>query len=170
MFRTRLARALLIPAALMIPASAAMVAATASPAGAAVPAKKADAATCTTLTGTVNISTESATGTFTGCTSGPTGGPGKFKGSESSSSGKVTWANKGVTKMSFGFTLEGQETCPAANDEIVVTGTVSKSTGGAAKIKAGQQINGGSAANTADFCWNTVTNALTLAPSTSFEI
>ena len=168
MFRTRVARALLIPAALMIPASAATLALTSS-ASAAVPNAK-DSATCTSLSGTVNIGTESAKGTFSGCTSSTTGGTGKFKGSESSSSGKVTWANKGVTTMSFGFSLEGQESCPAANDEIVVTGTVSKSTGGAAKIKAGQKIGGGSAANTADFCWNTATNALTLAPGTSFKI
>jgi hypothetical protein len=169
MFRTKVARALLIPAALMIPASAATLALTASPASAAVPAK-ADSATCTSLTGTVNIGTESATGTLSGCTSKTTGGTGKFTGSDNSSSGKATWKNKGVTSFSFSFTLEGQESCPAANDEIVVSGTVSSSTGDAKKIKAGQKISGGAAADTADFCWNTGTNKITLAPSTTFEV
>src|ERR1700722_5352604 len=153
MFRTRVARALLVPAALMIPASAATLALT-GPAGAAVP-NAADSATCTTLTGTVNISTESATGKFTGCTSGTTGGSGKFKGSQSTSSGKITWANAGVTKMSFGFTLEGQGSCPAANDEIVVTGTVTSSSGAASKIAKGQKISGGTTPGPADLCRHT---------------
>lgn len=170
MFRTRLAKALLVPAVLMVPLStAALALSTASPASASVyntPPK--DAATCTKLTGKVNISTESATGTFSGCTSAPTGGTGKFSGSESSSSGKVTWKNKGVTTMSFGFSIGGSA-C-GANEEIVVTGTVSGSTGKAAKIAAGQEISGGKTKYTADFCWNSSTNAITLASGTKFEI
>jgi hypothetical protein len=168
MLRKRLVKALLIPAALMVPASTATLALTSGTADAAIYHAAKDAATCTKLTGTVNITTESATGTFSGCTKAVTGGTGKFSGSESSSSGKVTWKNKGVTTMSFGFTLEGSA-C-GSNQEIVVTGTVKSSTGKAAKIKKGQKISGGQAANTADFCWNQTTNALTLAAGTKFEI
>jgi hypothetical protein len=168
MFRTRLAKALLVPAALMVPAStAALALTTASPAGAAV-YNAADAATCTKLTGKVDISTESATGTFSGCTKATTDGTGKFSGSESSSAGKVTWKNKGVTTMSFSFNISGS--CGTGTEEIVVTGAVKSSTGKAAKIKKGQKISGGTTANTADFCWNEATNALTLKSGTKFEI
>lgn len=169
MFRTRLARSLLIPAVLMVPLSTAAIAlSTASPAGASVASPPKDVVTCTKLTGKVAIATESATGTFSGCTSAPTGGTGKFSGSESTSSGSVTWKNKGVTSMSFGFSLSGSA-C-GSNQEIIVTGTVSGSTGKASKIAAGQEISGGKTKNTADFCWNSSNNDLTLASGTKFEI
>jgi hypothetical protein len=170
MFRTRIARILLVPAAAIVPLSITAVALSAGTANAATAAPK-DVVTCTKLTGKVNIVAASATGTFSGCTSSITGGTGKFSGSESSSSGSVTWKNKGVTTMSFGFNTGGTA-CGSnkALTEIVVTGTVSGSTGAASKIAAGQEISGGKTKNTADFCWNSNTNALTLAPKTKFEI
>jgi len=167
MFRTRIARILLVPAAAIVPLSVTAVALSAGTANAATAAPK-DVATCTKLVGKVDISTESATGTFSGCTSAPTGGTGKFTGSDITSSGSVTWKNKGVTTMSFGFSLSGSA-C-GSNQEIIVTGTVSGSTGKASKIAAGQEISGGKTKNTADFCWNSSTNALTLATGTKFEI
>jgi hypothetical protein len=166
MFRTRIARILLVPAAAIVPLSVTAVALTAGTASAATAAPK-DVVTCTKLVGKVTIATESATGTFSGCTSSDTGGTGKFSGSESTSSGSVTWKNKGVTTMSFGFTLEGSA-C-GSGTEIVVTGTVSSSTGKASKIAAGQEISGGKAKNTADFCMSS-SYALTLAKGTKFEI
>ena len=169
MLRKRLVKALLIPAALMVPASTAAIALTSGTADAAI-YHAADAATCTKLTGTVNIATESATGTFSGCTSAVTGGTGKFTGSDSTSSGSVTWKNKGKTTMSFAFTLPSNSVCGSGNQEIVVTGAVKSSTGKAAKIKKGQKISGGTAANTADFCWNETSNALTLLKGTTFKI
>jgi hypothetical protein len=167
MFRTRIARILLVPAAAIVPLSMTAVALSAGTANAASSAPK-DVVTCTKLAGKVNISTESATGTFSGCTSSITGGTGKFSGSQSSSSGSVTWKNKGVTTMSFGFSISG--TACGSNTEIIVTGTVSGSTGKASKIAAGQEISGGKTKNTADFCWNSNTNAQTLAKGTKFEI
>ncbi len=166
MFRTRIARILLVPAAAIVPLSVTAVALSAGTANAATAAPK-DVVTCTKLVGKVAIATESATGTFSGCTSSITGGTGKFSGSESSASGKVTWKNKGVTTMSFGFTLEGSA-C-GSGTEIVVTGTVSGTTGKASKIAAGQEISGGTTKDTADFCMSS-TYALTLAKGTKFEI
>jgi hypothetical protein len=167
MFRTRLGKVLLVPAAFMIPASGAVLALTSSPAGAAVPAAATDAVTCTGLTGSVNIVTESATGTFSGCTKKVTGGSGSFTGSESSAKGSVTWKNKGVTSFSFAFTEAGSA-CPSGDTEIVVTGKVTSSTGKAAAIKKGQKISGGTTANTADFCTNG--SNLVLATGTTFKV
>jgi hypothetical protein len=167
MFRTKLGKVLLVPAALMIPASAAVLALTSSPAGAAVPAASTDAVTCTALTGSVNVVTESATGSFSGCTKPPTGGSGSFTGSESSAKGSVTWKNKGVTSFSFAFTESGSA-CPSGDAQIIVTGKVTSSTGKAAAIKKGQKISGGTTANTADFCTNG--SNLILAPGTTFKV
>jgi hypothetical protein len=167
MFRTKLAKAVLIPAAFMIPVSVGSLALT-SAAGASVrPAVKAaaDTASCKTLKGTVNPATLAAKGTLSGCTpTAVTDGTGAFSGSGSSSSATITWgASHGVTSSSFTYTISGQGSCPTNDDEIVVSGAVTKSTGKAKKIKAGQPLS-------ADVCYNTSKGTIALLKGTTFDV
>jgi len=167
MFSTKLARAVLIPAAFMIPVSVASLAIS-STAGASVrPAVKAatDTAKCTTLKGTVNAGTLAAKGTLSGCTpTAQTDGTGAFSGSASNSTATITWgASHGVTSSSFTYSISGQGSCPTNDDEIVVSGSVTGSTGKAKKIKAGQPLS-------ADVCYNPNSGKIALLKGTTFDV
>jgi len=159
MFRTQLAKVVLVSAALMLPASIATVAFTGGVAAAA-----SDSAACSKLSGTV--SGTSATGALTKCTdTAATDAKGTFSGSVSTTTGTIAWANGAKTTMTISYSIEGQGSCTSSNDdEIIVTGTVKKSTGKAkSSIKKGQPVS-------ADICYNTSTNKLTLVPKTKFEV
>jgi hypothetical protein len=153
MFRTRLVKVLLVPAALMIPASAATLALSTNVASATTT----KAVKCTTLSGQAL-----ATGSLTGCSdSANTGSSGTFP-TQPSSSGKATikWASGGKTTATFNYTSAGSA-CPSGDTEEVITGTVTKNTGAAKSIKIGP-IKG-------DVCVSS-TLALSLAPGTKFTI
>jgi hypothetical protein len=161
MFSTKIARMLLVPAAVMIPVSVTTVALTT---GVASATTVADSAKCAALTGTVNIGTESATGTLTKCTDpANTDKGGKFTGSDETSTASVTWnGGYGVTSASFDFTIGGSA-CGVGYEEIVVTGTVTKSTKKSVSIKKGQPIS-------ATVCWNQTNNKISLLKGTDFDL
>jgi len=138
-----------------------------SAAGAVTPAVK-DSATCSALTGTVNVGAESAKGTLSGCTDTKnTDGGGKFSGNGNTEKASVTWdGGYGKTSTSFSYTIASSDACTgsqAGDEEIIVSGSVTKSTGKAVSIKAKQPLS-------ADVCWNTVTNAISLLSGTKFGV
>jgi len=156
MFRTRLARALLVPA-MVIPISVGALA-FAGVASAAKPAAKAQGATpvkCKVLTGTIE-----ATGTLTGCTATDTGGSGTFP-TVPASSATLSWVDGHSTTSSFNYAAGSGTDCPSGGSEFVITGTVTAST--AANIVVGDKIKG-------DVCADLSTGALTLYPGTKFKI
>lgn len=153
MFRTRLTRVLLVPAALLIPASIATVALTSS-ASAASPAAAAKAVKCTSLTGTIE-----ATGTLSGCTdSANTGGGGTFP-TTGASPATIKWNSGGKTTATFSY-AGGSGACPAGQTQEDVTGNVTKDSGVAKSVKIGP-ISG-------TVCLSGAT--LSLAPGTKFVI
>jgi hypothetical protein len=160
MFSKRIARILVVPAAVIIPASVTTVALTASVASAA-----SDSVSCTKLTGTVNLSGKVTKGSLTGCSdTAATSGSGTFPISDSEASAKITWKSTGTTTTSFKFASASKNGCTAANEtEFVITGTVKSSTGKAAKIAKGQPMS-------ADVCFNSKTNAVSLVPKTDFKV
>jgi hypothetical protein len=152
MFRKRLARALLVPAALLIPASIATVAFS-SVSSAASPATT-KAVKCTTLTGTIG-----ATGTLSGCSdTANTGGGGTFP-TTGASPATIVWNSGGKTKASFSYT-GGSGLCPVGQTQEDVTGNVISNKGAAKSIKVGP-IKG-------TVCLNGT--SLSLAPGTKFVI
>ncbi|MFZ0665512.1 MAG: hypothetical protein WAM97_07130 [Acidimicrobiales bacterium] len=153
MFRTRLSRALLVPAVL-VPVSLGSLAFAANASAAAKPAAAAAAVKCTSLSGTVG-----GTGTVTGCKgTGSTGGSGSFPASPASSA-TITWANGQTTTASFNYASGSGTDCPSGGSEYVITGTVSSST--TKTIPKGQKLKG-------DVCLNGV--SLSLYPGTKFKV
>ena len=106
---------------------------------------------CSKLTGTVG-----ATGSITGCT-GNTGGSGSFP-TVPASSATVTWANGDTTTASFNYATvsSSTQTCPSADSEYKITGTVSADTTGS--IPVGSGLKG--------FVCLTSSGSLSLAPTT----
>ena len=129
MFLSRTGRSLLVPA-LLIPLAAATLAfagvASASSPKLSYPVK------CSTLTGTVGT-----TGNISGC-NGNTGGSGSFPAVPSSSA-TLTWANGKTTTASFNYTTvsSSSQTCPSADTEYKITGTVSADTTGSIPVGSG---------------------------------
>jgi hypothetical protein len=130
MFRSRASRALLVPA-LLVPLAAATLA-FAGVSSAASPAKASYPVKCKTLTGTVGT-----TGTISGC-NGNTGGSGSFP-TVPSSSATVTWTNGDTTTASFNYASvsSSTQTCPSADSEYKITGTVSADTTGSIPVGSG---------------------------------
>lgn len=152
MFRTKLGKVLLVPAALLVPASIATVAFS-SVSSAASPATG-TVVKCTTLTGTIE-----ATGTISGCSdSANTGGSGTFP-TTGASPATVKWASGGSTKATFNY-AGGSGACPSGQTQEDITGTVKSNKGAAKSIKIGP-IKG-------TVCLNGT--SLSLAPGTKFVI
>ena len=95
------------------------------------PAEAAATTTCSALSGKV----ESPTASLTGCTSSTTGGSGTLSASHTKNVDTVKWENGGSTN----FRLKGNggsgTQCPPGSLEIMLKGTVTKSTGAAASIE-----------------------------------
>jgi hypothetical protein len=165
MFRTRLARVLLVPAALVLPASVATVALS-SAAGAVTHAT--DSVKCSTLNAKVtDLSTETAKGTLSGCTDPKnTDAGGKFSGSGKTKKATITWDDKyGTTKTTFNFKEASTNECASPSTEFTVTGKVTSSTGKAKSIKKSQPVS-------ADVCVDTAASPITvtLLPGTTFDM
>jgi hypothetical protein len=154
MFRTRVARVLLVPAALLIPASIATVA-FASASSAASPNAAAKAVKCKTLTGTIL-----ATGNLAGCSDTANTGGGASFPTTGASPVTIKWTSGGKTKATFSYS-GGSGACAAGDTQEDVTGNVTKDTGVAKSVKIGP-ISG-------TVCV-TGAGALSLAPGTKFVI
>jgi hypothetical protein len=154
MFRTRAAKALLIP--VMVASASVGTLAFASASGAAVkPATS--SVKCTALSGTVG-----GTGSLTGCTdTANTGGSGSFPLVPGSNS--VTWAAGGTNTFSYTFKTVTPNACPKKNEEIAVAGTVTGSTGSGSSIPNGDKVKG-------DLCVNKKTDVVELLPGTKFKL
>lgn len=121
---------------------------------------------CTGLSGKVNTSTDAAKVKLSGCSDTKnTGGSGKTEGSESSSTGKITWNGTGTTTLgSVTDTPVSDSTCPSGDIEEEETGTVTGGTGEAAKsIKKGWTQQ-------AYVCFDPSGDTLSLAPGTTYQI
>jgi hypothetical protein len=154
MFRTRVARILLVPAALLIPASIATVA-FASSSSAASPNAAAKAVKCSTLSGTIL-----ATGSVSGCTdTANTGGGGTFPTSGSNPT-TIKWTSGGKTTATINYS-GGSGKCATGDTQEDVTGNVTKDKGVAKSVKIGPIS--GTVCVSAD-------GALSLAPGTKLVI
>jgi len=129
-------------------------------------AQPATGVSCKTLSGKVNLSTDSAKITLSGCNDTKnTGGKGTSKGSESATTGTITWNGTGTTTLgSETNTPVSPSTCAAGDIEEQSSGTVTGGTGAAAKsIKTGWTEQ-------AFVCFNPNTSKLSLAPGTTYQI
>ncbi|MFZ0665513.1 MAG: hypothetical protein WAM97_07135 [Acidimicrobiales bacterium] len=152
MFRTRLSRALLIPAVL-VPLSVGTLA-FASSASALKPATS--AVKCSTLTGTIG-----ATGSLSGCTgTGSTGGGGTFPTTGANPS-TISWTNGQTTSTTFNYASGSGTLCGRHSTEEIASGTVQSSS--TPTIPVGQKFK-------ADICVNTKKDTLSLYPGTKFKI
>jgi hypothetical protein len=143
-------------AAALIPFGGVAAVVGSSPAGAAPPG-----ITCTGLSGTVDLTTDSATIALSGC-SGNTGGSGKTSGSESSTTAKVKWKNKDKTKFDDVTNTEQTNTLCASGDvQELNTSTVKSDTTGDTAKGAGESVT---------ICYDPTTNELSLAPGTDYVI
>jgi hypothetical protein len=97
----------------------------------ASPAQAASPTTCSAISGKA----DSPTASLTGCTSATTGGSGTLSASHTKDVDTVTWKNGGSTD----FRLKGHggsgAQCPPDSLEIMLRGTVTKSTCAASSIK-----------------------------------
>jgi hypothetical protein len=121
---------------------------------------------CSSLSGSINLSTGKVKGALSGCTdTNNTGGKGKFKGTESSTSGKITWNGTGTTTDDkVLYKRVSPSTCASGDYEDEVTGDITGGTGTAAKsIKAGWTLQ-------AYLCYDPTTGGLSMAPGRSWEI
>jgi hypothetical protein len=121
---------------------------------------------CSYLSGSINPSTGKVKGALSGCTDTKnTGGQGKFKGTETSTSGKITWNGTGTTTDDkVLYRRVTPSICRSGDYEDVVTGYITGGTGAAARsIKAGWTLQ-------AYVCFDPTTGGLSLAPGKSWEI
>jgi hypothetical protein len=128
-------------------------------------AAAAGGASCSTLGGSVS-STGAVKGKLSGCTDTKnTGGKGTFKNKEGATTGSITWNGTGTTTAdNITDTPVSPGTCPSGDEELEVTGTITGGTGAAAKsIKKGWTFQ-------AFVCANLTTGAISLAPSTLWEM
>ena len=135
-------------------------------AGQAQAAQPATGVSCKTLSGKVNLTTNTATIKVSGCNDTKnTGGKGTSKGSESATTGTITWNGTGTTTLgSETNTPVSNSTCPSGDVEEQSSATVTGGTGAAAKsIKKGWTEQ-------AFVCFDPSTSMLSLAPGTTFQI
>ena len=155
MFRTRVARVVVIPAVIAAASLGSLAFASASGASvkpAVVTVK------CTSLSGTAG-----GTGTISGCSdSSATGGSGTFPATPGSGSQKVSWASGGTTTATFNYNQASTSTCPSGDSEYIITGSVTKNKGAAKSIGTGGKLKG-------DVCLSS-TLQLSLAPGTKFKL
>jgi len=133
---------------------AGLVALTSGPAAAA---KAPKGIKCSTLSGKVN-SAGTAKINLSSCT-GNTGGSGKSKGSATSSSGTVKWANGKSTTSTENYTAGTG--CPSSDIAEQISGNVTADTTKSTAVGA---------ALSATVCYNSSTGKLSLAPGTKFVI
>ena len=152
MLKHRIVRTAIAGSAAVVPV-AGIVAVGSGPAGAAP-----SGITCTKLSGTANLTTNSYAAKLSGC-SGHTGGSGKIKGMPSPlpTSVKAKWLNH--TSTTFTTTFGTTSSCAANDltvnlDDVVTDNTNSSTTIGAAV--------------SATVCYNLNSGALSLLPGTNF--
>jgi hypothetical protein len=155
MLRTRIAKALLVPAIVIpVTAGALAFAGTASAAGPSVKPAGDFPVKCTSLSGTVG-----GTGTVSGCKGNGTATSGTFP-TNGSSPVTVDWSNGTTTTTTFSYTGGSGKDCPGSGTEEVVTGTT---TGGTdTSIPSGLKLKG-------DICVSG-TLQLSLYPGTKFKV
>lgn len=155
MLRTRIAKALLVPAiAIPVTVGALAFAGVASAASPSVKPAGDFPVKCTSLSGTVG-----GTGTISGCKGNGTATSGTFP-TNGSSPVTVSWSNGTTTTTSFSYSSGSGTDCPSSGTEEVVTGTT---TGGTDTLIAkGLKLKG-------DICF-TSTLQLSLYPGTKFKV
>lgn len=161
MHRAGFARILLVSAALIVPVSLTTGALTATVASAASNGS-ADSVKCSSWNGTYSWSGKKGHSTLSECTDiSATGGGGIFSFS-SGGSGSIKWKSKGVTDVTFNLTFTAIM-CPGrpTGDELLLSGTVNKSTGRASNIRRGQPLS-------ATACWNG--SSFSLLEGSTFDI
>jgi hypothetical protein len=122
---------------------------------------------CTSLTGTVNTTTDAAKVTLSGCNDTKnTGGKGTTKSSETATKSTIKWADsKGTTILGPATTtVVSPDACPGSDLEEMTTATVTGGTGAAAKsIKVGWTSQ-------SYVCYNPANNKLSLLAGTTYQI
>jgi hypothetical protein len=121
---------------------------------------------CTSLTGTVNTSTDVAKVKLSGCNDTKnTGGKGTTTSSETATSSTIKWNGTGTTTLGMATTTAvSPSTCPSGDIEEMTTATVTEGTGAAAKsIKKGWTSQ-------SYVCYDPTTSTLSLAPGTTYQI
>jgi hypothetical protein len=142
----RIAKLLLVSAALMAAMSVATVALTTTVAGAA-----SDSVKCGSWNGTYSWSHGKGRSSLYECTYPGTGGGGlcSFNGD---GSGAIKWKSEGVAYVTFDLTFTAIM-CPGRNagNELLLSGTVNKSTGRTSKIEHGQALSATACGSTSSF-------------------
>ena len=134
MFRTRAARALLIP--VMVASASVGTLAFASASGAAVKPDPFTGVKCTTLTGNVN-----STATLSGCNGNTGGSSMALAGAAFASGGTITWTNSLTTTLNAPTVANGTFTCPKHYKPYKASGTVAADTTGSVPVGSTYKIN-----------------------------
>ena len=94
------------------------------------PAQAVSVTTCSALSGTI----AKPTAKLSGCLNSTTGGSGILSASNKEGVDTVTWKNGGTTDFRFKSRSGQGGPCPSGASELVLRGTVTKSTGAASSI------------------------------------